>query len=86
MIVQCDVEDEQPSNAAFECLDEPLADGAMGRMREIREACGTVREVHHEAIGEVHAEAFGRDVGAALEVREGDAGNFREPSDLLEEN
>ncbi|MFM0323499.1 hypothetical protein PQR16_13735 [Caballeronia glebae] len=72
-------------SAAFQRVDEPCADRAMRRMREIREACVAALEVHHEAIGEVQAVAFRGDVGSALEVRERDPGNLREPPDLLEE-
>nr|WP_244197907.1 hypothetical protein [Caballeronia ptereochthonis] len=85
MIVQIDIEDEQSLNAAFQRFDEPRADRAMGRMRKVGEACVAAREIHHEAIAEVQAVSFRRDVGSALKVRECDAGNFGEPPDLLEE-
>jgi hypothetical protein len=86
MIVQCDIEDEQSVFAAFQRFDEPRADRAMRRMRKVGKARVAALEVHHEAVGEVHAVAFRRDVRSALEVRERDAGNFREPLDLLEKD
>jgi len=85
MIVQSHIEDEQPANAAFQRFDEPRADCAMRRMRKVGKARVAALKVHHEAIAEVHAVAFRRDVRSALEVRERNAWNFREPPDLLEE-
>jgi hypothetical protein len=85
MIVQIDIEDEQSVNAAFQRFDESRTDCAMGRMREVGNALDAAREIHHEAIGEAQTVSLRRDIGPALEVRERDARNFREPSDLLEE-
>lgn len=72
-------------DAAFQRFDKPRADRAMDRMRKVGKARVTAREIHHEAIGEVHAVAFRRDIGSALEVRERDTGNLPQPPDLLEE-
>jgi hypothetical protein len=85
MIVQIDIEDEQSLNAAFQRFDEPRADRAMDRMRKVGKARVAAREIHHDAIGEVHAVAFRGDVGPALEVGERDARDLRQPPDLLEE-
>lgn len=71
--------------AAIECFEQTRADRLMRRVREIRKAGGAALEVHHEAVGEVHAVAFRRHIGSALKVREGNAGHFGEPPDLLEE-
>ncbi len=72
-------------HAAVQGFDEPCDDRLMGLMCEIHKACIAAREVHHETVPKLHAVTFGRYVGPALKVREHDAGNFREPSNLLEE-
>ncbi|MFM0345509.1 hypothetical protein P0D96_15450, partial [Paraburkholderia sp. RL17-347-BIC-D] len=71
--------------AAIECFEQTRADRLMRRVCEIRKAGRAALEVHHEAVGEVHAVAFRRHIGSALKVREGNAGHFGEPPDLLEE-
>ncbi|MCG5077443.1 hypothetical protein L5014_29550 [Paraburkholderia sp. RG36] len=85
MIFQIDIDDEQSVHAAVQRFDEPRDDCVTSRMRQVHKARIAVCEVHHEAVPKLHAVAFWGDVRPALEVRERDAGNLREPSNLLEE-